>query len=150
MVLDETKSLKNKLQFACNDLVNRKLSFFPVLESFVDENELDLHDSIVGDIKEHCSGLIQDFGEYFPENVDSDFWIRDPFSAVSDYRLPDFFSRKDKEEIIDLSCDETIKHGFKKTSLADFWLQRLDEFPNIASYATKFLIPLSTTYKCAR
>nr|CAD7262490.1 unnamed protein product [Timema shepardi] len=56
-----------------------------------------------------------------------------PFSGVEDYNLPDFLSTKEKEEI-ELSCDETLKSSFKKTSLADFWLQRLNEFPHTTDH----------------
>nr|CAD7569293.1 unnamed protein product [Timema californicum] len=52
-------------------------------ENFVEENDLELHDSVVNDRRD-CLGLIQDFGKHFPENLGSEFWMRDPFSTVED------------------------------------------------------------------
>nr|CAD7256925.1 unnamed protein product [Timema shepardi] len=51
-------------------------------ENFVEENDLELHDSVVNDRRD-CLGLIQDFGKHFPENLGSEFWMRDPFSTLA-------------------------------------------------------------------
>nr|CAD7201222.1 unnamed protein product [Timema douglasi] len=87
--------------------------------------------------------LIEDFGEYLPENLGKEFWMQDPFSTVEYSTLPNFFSTK---EIIELSCDETHTSSLKKTPLADFWLQKLNKFTHIADHAIKFMMPFSTTY----
>nr|CAD7260762.1 unnamed protein product [Timema shepardi] len=93
-----------------------------------------LHDFVVNDIRD-CLDLIEDFGEYLPENLGKEFWMQDPFSTVEDSTLPNFFSTK---EIIELSCDETHKSSLKKNSLADLWLQRLNKFTHIADHVIKF------------
>jgi hypothetical protein len=56
------------------------VSYFPFLESFISENEIQLNPELAANIKEHCENLIADFKEYFSENLTSEFWIRDPFS----------------------------------------------------------------------
>nr|CAD7425009.1 unnamed protein product [Timema monikensis] len=56
-------------------------------ENFVEENEPELHDSVVNE-RRNCLGLIEDFGEHFPDNLGSEFWMRDPFSTVEDSNTP--------------------------------------------------------------
>nr|CAD7194097.1 unnamed protein product [Timema douglasi] len=52
-------------------------------KNFVEENDLELHDYVVNDRRD-CLGLIEDFEEHFPENLGSEFWMRDPFPTVED------------------------------------------------------------------
>jgi hypothetical protein len=123
------------------------VSSFPFLDSFISENEIQLNPELVANIKEHCENSIADFKEYFPENLTSEFWIRDPFS-IEDI-LPELLTTNEKDELIELSCDGSLQQMFKKMDLTEFWLVRRKEFPIfISNKAVKFLLVFSTTYLC--
>jgi len=53
---------------------------FPFLDSFINENEIQMSPELVANIKVHCENLITDFKKHFP------FWIRKPF-CVEDIPL---------------------------------------------------------------
>jgi hypothetical protein len=100
----------------------------------------------VANIKEHCENLIADFREYFPQNLTSEFWIRDPFS-IEDI-LPELLTTKEKDELIELSCDGSLQQMFKKMDLTEFWLVTRKEYSLISNKAVTFLLVFSTTYLC--
>jgi hypothetical protein len=77
------------------------------LDSFIGENEIQLNPELAVNIKEHCENLIANFKEYFPENLASEFWIRDLFS-IEDI-LPESLTKNEKDELIELSCDGSIQ-----------------------------------------
>jgi hypothetical protein len=112
----------------------------------ISENEIQLNPELTANIKEHCENLIADFKEYFPENLTSEFWIRDPFS-IEDI-LPESLTANEKDELIDLSCDGSLQQMFKKMDLTEFWLVRQKEYPLISDKAVKFLLVFSTTHLC--
>jgi hypothetical protein len=122
------------------------VSSFPFLGSFIiSENGIQLNPELTAYIKEHCENIIADFKEYFPENLASEFWIRNPFS-IEDI-LPESLTNE-KDELIELSCDGSLQQMFKKMDLTEFWLARRKDYPLISDKAVKFLLLFSTTYLC--
>jgi hypothetical protein len=79
-VHDKTKAFRKILCFIIKEVESGQVSSFPFLDSFISANEIKLNPKLAANIKEHCENLIADFKEYFPENLTSEFWIRDPFS----------------------------------------------------------------------
>jgi hypothetical protein len=92
------------------------------LDSFISENEINLNPELVANIKEPCGNLIAYFKEYFPENLTSEFWIRNPFSLED--TLPESLTTNEKDELIQPSCDGSLQQMFKKIDLTKFWLAR--------------------------
>jgi hypothetical protein len=66
--------------------------------------------------------LITDFKECFPENLISEHWIRDPFYRAG--ILAELLTTNNKDEVIEISCNASFQHIFKKIDLAEFWLAR--------------------------
>jgi hypothetical protein len=122
------------------------VSPFPLLVSFISENEIQLNPELVANIKEHCEDLIADFKWHFPENLTSEFWIKDAFS-IEDI-LPELVTTNEKDEVIGLSCDGSLQIMFKKMGLTQFWLARQKEYPLTSDKAVKFPLVFSTTYLC--
>ena len=145
MVADKINTITKKIQFLVSDVEQFQVTAFQSLQTFLTENELQLHPDLVEDIKRHCSQLILNFRSYFPEKVDDKSWIRNPFSEVA---LPADFSVQERDQIIELSCDGGLKSEFKNDLLSDFWLKRRAEYGLISDRALKFLIPFSTSYLC--
>ena len=54
---------------------------------------------------QHLSKLALKFAQYFPEDLSSYKWIRDPYIQP----IPSSFTEEEKEDNIDLSCDSSPK-----------------------------------------
>ena len=146
LVNDKIMALRKKLGFMIQEINTGNTSSFPWLDTFLTENEIILPTELAVNIKDHLGSLITDFKEYFPENLASEFWIRDPFSFED--TLPETLIPSEKDELIEISCDESLKQTFKRMDLTDFWLARRNEYPLIADKAVKFLMVFATTYLC--
>ena len=72
--------------------------------------------------------------------------ITDSFAAnIEESKL----SMNEKERLIDLSCDDSIKARFQSSLLKPhFWLSIKNEYPSLSEKALKILIQFSTTYLC--
>lgn len=58
------------------------VEMFPLLEEFVEENELQGLDNTRGAIATHLRSLFDHFAKYFKEETTlQHYWIRQPFSA---------------------------------------------------------------------
>ncbi|KAL1277291.1 hypothetical protein QQF64_023964 [Cirrhinus molitorella] len=86
------------------------------------------------------------FNDYFPEKHDDDPWISDPFGIdVESVTLPS----NEENQLVELSCDKTLKKKFSEVSLSQFWCREvLSEYPSLATRAIKSILPFSTTYLC--
>lgn len=146
-VMDKINSVKLKLSFAEGEAKKNKVSLFPSLESFVEENELLLNQAILNDISDHCSALHASFTKYFQEDLSSYSWIKNPFADIEKI-VQDSFPLKLKQELFELNCDSDLKEVFNKTTLIDFWIQRRSEYGEIADKAVEFLLPFRTSYLC--
>lgn len=52
----------------------------------------------------------------------------------------------DKEILIDLQCESTLKRRFSECSLTDFWIGVANDYPSLSNKAMKILLPFATTY----
>jgi hypothetical protein len=59
------------------------------------KNEIQLNTELATNIKERCGNLITDIRDYFPENLVSEFWIRDPFPM--EYILPESLTTNEND-----------------------------------------------------
>lgn len=143
-ISDKIKTSITKLEFIIKDIRKYKFAALPTLEDFISQNELAINKILIKDIEKHCAGLVENFGSYFPENLDSESWIRDPFSSLSEIVL-DQFSVEERDQLIEISCDGSLKNEFKKDSLCNFWLKRRAEYEIISDKALKFLMPFNTS-----
>lgn len=75
-------------------------------------------------------------------------WIINPFVAnIGNNNL----NMNEKESLIDLSSDSTLKFKFQSTlSKSQFWLSVKSEYPLLSEKAMKILIQFSTTYLCEK
>ena len=97
-------------------------------------------------ITTHLNKLLERFNDYFPEKQRDDDWIRDPFGIdMESVTLPS----NEESQLVELSCDRTLKKKFTEVSLSHFWCSTvMSEYPSLATRAVKILLPFSTTYLC--
>jgi len=99
---DKIKAAITKLELIIKDIRKSKFSALPTLEDFISQNELTINKILIKDIEKHCADPVENFRSYFPENLDSESWIRDPFSSVSEIVL-DQFSVEERDQLIENS-----------------------------------------------
>ncbi|XP_075454497.1 protein FAM200A-like [Ascaphus truei] len=90
--------------------------------------------------------VIKWFEKYFQEEDDIHkyAWIQDPFKA----QAPPEFTSLEEENLIELSCDNTLKTKFCHMDITEFWLTVQDEYPLLSGKAQRILIPFATSYLC--
>jgi len=52
----------------------------------------------------------------------------------------------EKESLIELSCDESLKMEFTKLELGEFWIKIKNKYPLLFKKALLFLLPFTTTF----
>ncbi|XP_025423467.1 zinc finger BED domain-containing protein 5-like [Sipha flava] len=95
-----------------SDIFNR----LNVLNLSLQEHELQVEADLVKNIRHHCKMLKTTFEEYFKEDYSEFFWIRNPFILDLD-DIPKTLTNNEKESLIELSCDESLKMEFTKLEL---------------------------------
>jgi hypothetical protein len=116
------------------------------LDSLICQNELKLSLELTTNIKEKSEKLLTVSRQYFPENLTSEFCIRDPFS-IEDI-LTESLIINENDELIELSSVGSLQQIFKKMDLTDYWLARRKKYPFIPFKAVKFLLVLSISCLC--
>lgn len=144
-VKDKINAMKKKLNLAAKETERKQVSFFPTLESFVKDNDLDLSSDFLKEIKTHCLELVCNYDKYFPEDLTPYSWIQNPFN---ENYISEEFTAKEKEQYLELSCDSELRQTFSKMTLIDFWISRRSDYADIADKAITFLLPFSTSYLC--
>lgn len=114
---DKIKVFIKIIEVISNNISNENLQSFPNLEQFV--TELQVEADLIKNIKHHCKMLKTTFEEYFKEDYSEFFWIRNPF-ILDLYDIPKTLTNNEKEILIELSCDESLKMEFTKLELGDF------------------------------
>ncbi|XP_068246695.1 zinc finger BED domain-containing protein 5-like [Palaemon carinicauda] len=59
-------------------------------------------------------------------------------------------SLREREQLIDISTNYELKAKFKESELSTFWINLLEDSPEIAAQALKFLMRFPTTYLCEK
>lgn len=59
--------------------------------------------------------------------------------------------QRDEQEnqLVELSCDQTLKKKFREVSLSQFWCHdAISKYLSLATHAIKIILPFSTMYLC--
>nr|XP_022909373.1 zinc finger BED domain-containing protein 5-like [Onthophagus taurus] len=97
--------------------------------------------------EKHLDGLQEGLKNYFPDLTTNLEWIRQPFNIDSS-AMPDNLSNVEQEQLLELSANEFLKNKHKECSLASFWLQMQQLYPNLTEKVLKHVLPFSTSYLC--
>uniref|UniRef100_A0A8C3RXN0 Uncharacterized protein n=1 Tax=Chelydra serpentina TaxID=8475 RepID=A0A8C3RXN0_CHESE len=147
-VQERVESLIKKLQFWGSCLENNQTECFSNLHDFLAEHKLQLDQWTKTNITAHLKGLCATFREYFPAMSGDNELIHNPFDDTTFSRQ--ILNTKEKEKLIEISCDYELKRSFRNLSLINFWLSLRNEYPFLAEKAAAVLLPFSTTYLCEK
>lgn len=138
------KAMIKKLNLIVNAVENNSYESFAKLEQFLFENKFEPTIELKTCIISHCKMLIITFSNYFPESHEDHLWIQNPFLEQQRSKL----CFKDKESLIDISCNPTQKIAFQNTNLFSFWMKQKTEYESLYREAVKYLLPFTSTYLC--
>jgi hypothetical protein len=114
-----------------------------LLQQFVISNGADFSQGMKSIFEEHLAQLITWFEKYFQnDNIDKFAWIQDPFNATA----PSEFTVTEEENLIELSCDNTLKTTFSTMEITEFWMSEKDKYPLLSGKAQRILILFATSY----
>ncbi|VVC25639.1 Ribonuclease H-like domain,HAT, C-terminal dimerisation domain [Cinara cedri] len=91
--------------------------------------------------EDHLSQIVIWFEKYF-QNENK--WIQVPFNSFA----PTDFDSIEKESLIELFCDNSLKAKFGRMDLIQFWISMKDEYSLLSDKAQRILISFSTSYLC--
>lgn len=117
---------------------------FPALQDILQEKSLSLDPSLKIIFTQHLSSLSEHFEQYFPENLERYDWVRNPFQSTT----PSTLSTEEEEQLIELSCDSSLKLQYNKDKLLQFWSTVSSEYRSISTAALRVLLPFATSYLC--
>lgn len=144
---DKITGFQKKLLFWKRKLEDDQINTdcFPGLQGILQENSIEILDPSLKIIfTQHLSSLREHFEKYFPENLEQYDWVRNPFQST----LPSTLSTEEEEQLIELSCDSSLKLHYDKDKLLEFWSSVSHEYRSISTAALRVLLPFATSYLC--
>ena len=97
--------------------------YFTLLSSLLEKKSMMLPSNLGSVFLRHLSNLQLKFKKYFPENLSSYEWIRDPFAQPTSSS----FNEQEKEDYLDLTYDNSLKRKFNLVNPTNFWISLNDE-----------------------
>lgn len=141
---DKVKAFIKKLELWKSNLQKNKLDMFPHLYDISAKVSVEENKNI---FIEHLDQLLIHFSHYFQDIDDTKFaWIRNPF--VDEQNDEFELTTAEKEKLIELSCDSSLKQKFKSETLVQFWLNQREEYNILSGKAIQILLPFATSYLC--
>ncbi|XP_028673527.1 protein FAM200A-like [Erpetoichthys calabaricus] len=146
--MDKVSAFVKKLSQWKLRVEQQRLDMFQYFSEFVAQNpDSSIQEDISKIIVNHLKLLEENFVHYFPEDnaTKESSWIRSPFTTdITGLTL----TAQEEANLIELSCDSTLKARFIENSLLSFWMYAYAEYPELASRAISALLPFSSTYLC--
>lgn len=140
-----------KLTFWQSSITMGKLLCFPCVESFQNQLTQDQKDCLNKVIIAHLNALQTSVTKYFPSlSISGIEWVISPFGVSGEENIQNAadLTFDEKNELLDLSSDSTMKAKFLDSSIPSFWIYARSQYPTIVNRAIKILLPFSTSYLC--
>lgn len=136
-----------KLKFWADCILKGNTECFYNLHDILVINNAELDGIVKTYLMQHLSDLQNTFLDYFPAQSENFDWVQNPFIEYCDtFQL----QMKEREELIDISTDFTLKSIFTASDIFNFWLQIYNQYPELSKRAIKILMPFVTTYMCEK
>ncbi|XP_028314934.1 zinc finger BED domain-containing protein 5 [Gouania willdenowi] len=120
---------------------------FDSLCDFLRTEEERIPSVVASSISAHLQGLGTQLRSYFPSLNKQHNWIQNPFVSHDQETIAGLACRE-QDNLVELSCDSSLKLIFAETHLASFWMRIYAEYPELANKALRLLMPFTTTYLC--
>ncbi|CAL9700169.1 unnamed protein product [Knipowitschia caucasica] len=143
-VSDKISAFMKKTDLWARRIQDGITDMFPQLSDFLHAEKLSVN-VVQAVATSHLTSLCQHFRFYFSEvNTDAWDWVRDPFAPGS----PNSLTGEAEEQLLEVSCDRTLRARFLQVSTVNFWLSLKQDYPELTTKALQILLPFPTTYLC--
>ena len=87
---------------------------------------------------------------YFPDISKPKFdVVRNPFLVNMNMSMPILDEMNEaREQLINMMHDSNVRDIFNSSSLSKFWCRMMAQYPAIAHFALKLIVPFPSTYLC--
>ena len=126
-------------------LQNKNFAPFPHLNSFLDENELDVNKGALELMKRHFFILGKKIRQHLEDFQKHGRFVNNSF-GTSAWRSA-FIKYLVQEQFIGLVNNENARSLFTEKSLSDFWIKMAQTYPEISKMVLKVVISLPRTYE---
>ncbi|CAH1102132.1 unnamed protein product [Psylliodes chrysocephalus] len=145
ILANKIKAFCKKISLWIDEISAENYEMFACLEKFSEENNIKLEEEIKTKIMMHLTNLKQDLEIRFPDTSYGDQWIINPFTCdLNTVKM----NLKEKEQLIDLMSDESLRSIFKTTDLSKFWIMTEKNYPLLFKTSLLKLLPFASTYLC--
>ena len=124
--------------------VSGSSQYFTLLSSLPEKKSTMLFSNLGSVFLQHLPNLLLKFKKYFPENLSSYKRIRRPFAQPT----LSSFTEQEKEDYLDLTCDNSLKRKFNLVNPTNFWISLNDEYPALTKKALRMVVLFATSYLC--
>lgn len=141
---DKVKAFIKKLELWKSNLQKNKFDMFSLLNDFCARVDIEANKKL---FIEDLDSLLVHFSHYFQDLDFTKFaWIQNPFVDEQDDEFG--LTTVEKEKLIELSCDTSLKQKFHNETLVQFWLNRNEAYNTLTSKVIQVLLPFVTSYLC--
>ena len=109
--------------------------YFSFLSYLLEKKSMMLPSDLQSVFVQHLSKLELKFALYFLEDLLRYEWIREPYVLP----ITSSFTKEEKEDYIDLTCNRSLKRKFNSVNLTNFWISVNDEYPALTKKLCEYL-----------
>lgn len=141
---NKINAFMKKIELWKSNLEKNKFDMFPTLNQNCSLINIEANKKL---FLEHLNNLLVHFSYYFHDLDLTRFaWIQNPFIDEEDEEFG--LTTIEKEKLIELSCDTSLKKIFQSETIFQFWLNRREEYKILSDKAINILLPFVTSYLC--
>lgn len=147
MLKNKLEAFVKKILIWKNRVESGSLEMFPFTDEYIISNNISKKDTpITKIIVNHLKDMEVHMHRYFPNDIDTQQWICNPFSI--EMEEINFLNLKAQEEFAELTSDTTLRLRFSQVPVHEFWIEIKSEYPLLSEMAMNKLLPFCTTYLC--
>lgn len=148
-VQDKVDATIKKLERWCQKVQNKIFDPFPLMNEFLDFNDLKVDEQTRQCVIEHLEALASNLRRYFPAIDEGKKWIQNPFHDENLKKASELTPAQE-DILTELSCDSVMKNVFREKNLVSFWMEARSDYASLSKEAMNFLMIFTTTYLCER
>ena len=128
MLKNKLEAFVKKILIWKNRVESGSLEMFPFTDEYIISNNISKKDTpITKIIVNHLKDMEVYMHRYFPNDIDTQQWICNPFSI--EMEEINFLNLKAQEEFAELTSDTTLRLRFSQVPVHEFWIEIKSEYP---------------------
>ena len=147
MLKNKLEAFVKKILIWKNRVESGSLEMFPFTDEYIISNNISKKDTpITKIIVNHLKDMEVYMHRYFPNDIDTQQWICNPFPI--EMEEINFLNLKAQEKFAELTSDTILRLRFSQVPLHESWIEIKSEYPLLSEMAMNKLLPFCTAYLC--